>query len=281
VDYFQVINVDSLVSSGEVTMNGTVVLANSNFSATEAAFRITASGSSQTPTQAGTLMQLTNKPNVPARVLIDSFGTSNTAYSIIAGRAARGTVDAPTATQNNDILLRIAGNSYGDTGYAPFGDARIDFVATENHSDTNRGSRIRFWNTPTGSNVVSEIASFNGDSVTFTGTVAPTKGFIYTPNIYPSAQTAITISFENDSVVRAQTSAGLVMTLSSFVVGKSVEAWITNRSGLSQTFTHGCTATNSTDNSTTYTIPSTSTIFVKYWCMDGTLANTFVAITHA
>jgi hypothetical protein len=264
-----------------LTVNGTVVLANTNFVTTEAAFRITGTGSSQTPTQAGTLMQLTGKSNVPARVLIDSIGTSNTAYSLIAGRTARGTVDTPTATQNNDILLRIAGNSYGDTGYAPFGDARIDFVATENHSDTARGSRIRFWNTPNGSNVVNEIASFNGDSVTFTGTVAPTKGFIYTPNIYPSAQTAVTISFANDSVVRAQTSAGLVVTLSSFITGKSVEAWITNRAGTSQTFTHGCTATNSTDNSTTYTIPSTSTIFVKYWCMDGTLANTFVAITHA
>jgi len=281
ISYSQYINVDSLVSSGNVTVNGTIVLANTNFAATEAAFRITASGSSRTPTQAGTLIQLTNKPNVPARMLIDSFGTSNTAYSLIAGRTARGTVDAPTATQNNDILLRIAGNSYGDTGYAPFGDARIDFVATENHSDTNRGSRIRFWNTPTGSNVVNEIASFNGDSVTFTGTVAPVKGFIYTPNIYPSAQTAVTISFANDSVVRAQTSAGLVVTLSSFVVGKSVEAWITNTAGGNQTFTHGCSATNSTVNSTTYAIPATSTIFVKYWCMDGTLANTFVAITHA
>jgi hypothetical protein len=224
---------------------------------------------------------LTGKTNVPARVLIDSVGTSNTAYSLIAGRTARGTVGAPTATQNNDILLRIAGNSYGTTGYAPFGDARIDFVATENHSDTNRGSRIRFWNTPIGTNTVNEIASFNGDSVTFTGTVAPVKGFIYTPNIYPGAQTAVTISFSNDSVVRAQTSAGLVVTLSSFVVGKSVEAWITNIAGGGQTFTHGCTATNSTVNSTTYNIPATSTIFVKYWCMDGTLANTFVAITHA
>ena len=266
--------------SNNLTVNGTVVLANTNFDTTEAAFRITGTGSSQTPTQSGTLMQLTSKQNTPARVLIDSIGTSNTSYSIIAGRTARGTVDAPTATQNNDILLRIAGNSYGTTGYAPFGDARIDFVATENHSDTNRGSRIRFWNTPTGSNVVSEIASFNGDSVTFTGTVAPTKGFIYTPNIYPSAQTAVTISFANDSVVRAQTSAGLVVTLSSFVVGKSVEAWITNTAGGGQTFTHGCSATNSTVNSTTYSIPATSTIFVKYWCMDGTLANTFVAITH-
>jgi len=267
--------------SNNLAVNGTAVLANSNFSSTEAAFRITASGSSQTPTQAGTLMQLTGKSNVPARVLIDSVGTSNTAYSLIAGRTARGTVGAPTATQNNDILLRIAGNSYGDTGYAPFGDARIDFVATENRSDTNRGSRIRFWNTPTGSNVVNEIASFNGDSVSFTGTVAPTKGFIYTPNIYPSSQTAITIDFANNSVVRAQTSAGLVVTLSSFVAGKVVEAWITNTAGNGQTFTHGCSAINSTINSTTYSIPATSSIFVKYWCMDGTLANTFVAITHA
>ena len=265
--------------SNNLTVNGTIVLANTNFSTTEAAFRITGTGSSQTSTQSGTLMQLTSKQNTPARVLIDSIGTSNTSYSIIAGRTARGTVDTPTATQNNDILLRIAGNSYGTTGYAPFGDARIDFVATENHSDTARGSRIRFWNTPVGSNVVNEIASFNGDSVTFTGTVAPVKGFIYTPNIYPSSQTAITISFTNDSVVRAQTSAGLVVTLSSFVVGKSVEAWITNTSGTNQTFTHGCSAINSTVNSTTYTIPSTSSIFVKYWCMDGTLANTFVAIT--
>jgi hypothetical protein len=271
----------SLNISNNLTVNGTVVLANTNFANTEAAFRITATGSSQTPTQEGTLVQLTGKTNVPARVLIDSVGTSNTAYSLIAGRTARGTVGAPTATQNNDILLRIAGNSFGTTGYAPFGDARIDFVATENRSDTNRGSRIRFWNTPIGTNTVNEIASFNGDSVTFTGTVAPTKGFIYTPNIYPSAQTAVTISFANDSVVRAQTSAGLVVTLSSFVVGKSVEAWITNIAGGGQTFTHGCTATNSTVNSTTYNIPATSTIFVKYWCMDGTLANTFVAITHA
>jgi hypothetical protein len=122
--------------------------------------------------------------------------------------------------------------------------------------------------------------NISGD-LTANGTVAPVKGFIYTPNIYPSAQTAVTISFANNSVVRAQTSAGLVVTLSSFVVGKSVEAWITNTAGGNQTFTHGCSATNSTVNSTTYAIPATSTIFVKYWCMDGTLANTFVAITHA
>lgn len=261
------------------TVNGTVILANTNFAATEAAFRITATGSSQTPTQAGTLMQLTGKANTPGRVLIDSFGTSqNTAYSIIAGRSARGTVDAPTATQNNDILLRIAGNSYGTTGYAPFGAARIDFVASENQTDTNRGSRIIFYNTPTGSNVVNEIASFNAESVTFTGVVNPSKGFIYTPIELPGAQTAVTIDFANNSIVRCNTSAGVTVTFTNYTAGKVVELWITNTAGTGQTFTHGCSAINSTVNSTTYNIPATSSILARYYSFDAALANTFVAI---
>jgi hypothetical protein len=281
VAYFQTVNVDSLVSSGKVTMNGTVVLANTNFSATESAFTITGAGSSQTPTQAGTLMQLTSKANTPARVLVDSFGTSNTAYPVIAGRNARGTVTSPTATQNNDILLRIAGNSYGTTGYAPFGDARIDFVATENHSDTNRGSRIRFWNTPTGSNVVNEIASFNTDSVYFTGTVAPEKGFIYSPTVLPGAQTAFTINFATTSLIKASLSADLTITLSNYVYGKVVEVWLTNTGGTTRTITHGCTATNSSENSATFTMPGTSSAYLRYFSIDGDNANTFVAIQHA
>jgi len=267
--------------TGTVTVNSTMVLANSLFSATESAFTITAAGSSQTPTQAGTLMQLTSKANTPARVLIDSFGTSNTAYPVIAGRNARGTVTSPTATQNNDILLRIAGNSYGTTGYAPFGDARIDFVATENHSDTNRGSRIRFWNTPAGSNVVNEIASFNADSVYFTGTVSPEKGFIYTPTVLLGAQTAFTIDFSTTSLIKATLTADLTITLSNYVYGKVVEVWLTNTGGLTRTITHGCTATNSSENSATFTMPGTSSAYLRYFSIDGDNANTFVAIQHA
>jgi hypothetical protein len=267
--------------TGTVTVNSTMVLANSLFSATEAAFTITAAGSSQTPTQAGTLMQLTSKANTPARVLVDSFGTSNTAYPIIAGRNARGTVTSPTATQNNDILLRIAGNSYGTTGYAPFGDARIDFVATENHSDTNRGSRIRFWNTPIGSNVVNEIASFNADSVYFTGTVGPQKGFIYTPTVLPGAQTAFTIDFSTTSLIKASLAADLTITLSNYVHGKVVEVWLTNTGGVTRTITHGCTATNSSENSATFAMPGTSSAYLRYFSIDGDNANTFVAIQHA
>jgi hypothetical protein len=99
--------------------------------------------------------------------------------------------------------------------------------------------------------------------------------------IYPSSQTAITIDFTDGPMVRAQTAAGLVVTLSNLSAGREVVAWITNTSGGNQTFTHGCSATNSTVNSTTYAIPATSTIFARYMCIDGTAQNTFVAIVHA
>jgi hypothetical protein len=215
-------------------------------------------------------------------LIIDSFGVNqNTAYSIIAGRSARGTVDAPTASQSGDVLMRFAGNGYGSTGFAPLGVGRIDIVATENYTDTNRGSKIVFYNNLTGSNTPAEIATFNATSVDIAGYVNPQKGFVYTPTVYPAAQTAITIDIANNSVVRAQTAAGLVVTLTNLLAGKEVVAWITNTSGFSQTFTHGLSALNSTLNATTYSIPSTSTILARYMSIDGTTQNTFVAVTHA
>jgi hypothetical protein len=158
---------------------------------------------------------------------------------------------------------------------------RIDFVATENHTDTARGSRIRFWNTPTGSNVVNEIASFNADSVYFTGTVAPEKGFIYSPTILVGNQTAFTIDFSTTSLIKATLAADCTISLSNYVIGKVVEVWLTNTGGLTRTITHGCTATNSSENATTFTMPGTSSAYLRYFSIDGDNANTFVAIQHA
>ena len=268
--------------SGVVSMNSQVVITNTTFSATQAALTISATPNVAAPTQAGTLLHLSSKANTPGRLIIDSFGVNqNTAYSIIAGRSARGTVDAPTASQSGDILMRFAGNGYGTTGYAPLGVGRIDIVASENYTDTARGSQIIFYNNLVGTNTPIQIATFNGASAQFQGYVNPQRGFVYTPLVYPAAQTAITIDIANNSLVRAQTATGLTVTLSNLLAGKEVVAWITNTAGGNQTFTHGLPALNSTVNATTYTIPGTSTILVRYMCIDGTSQNTFVAITHA
>ena len=267
--------------SGDGFVNGTFTLANSNFGATESAMTITATGTVQTVSQAGTMLHITGKANTPSRIIFDSFSTDGSAYAVVAGRTARGTVTSPTATQNNDILMRLAGNGWGTTGFAPLGVARIDIVASENYTDSARGSRILFYNIVNGSNTVQEIASFNADSVRFDGTVQPNKGFIYVPTILEGSQTAFTINFSTTSLIKCNIAADCAITLSNYVNGKVVEVWITNTSGSNRTVTHGCSAVNSTVNSTTVTVPATSSAYLRYFSIDGDNANTFVAIQSA
>jgi hypothetical protein len=267
--------------SGDGYVNGTLILANSTFGATESAMTIQATQTVQIPSQSGTMLHISGKANTPSRIIFDAFSTDGSAYSVVAGRTARGTVVTPTATQNNDVLMRFSGNGWGTTGFAPLGVARIDIIATENYTDSARGSMIKFYNMATGSNTIQEIASFNADSIHFTGYVYPEKGFIYAPRTFAGAQTAISIDFANTAVIRANTSAGLTVSFSNYVQGKVVELWVTNTAGTNQTFTHGCSALNSTVNATTYTIPGTSTIVAKYMCFGTDVANVLVQVVHA
>jgi hypothetical protein len=267
--------------SGDGFVNGTFTMANSNFGATESALTIKATATVQTPSQPGTMLHITGKANTPSRIIFDSFSTDGSAYGLIAGRTARGTVVSPTATQNNDILMRMAGNGWGTTGFAPLGVARIDIVATENYSDTNRGSKIVFYNVPNGSNTVNEIASFNADHVDFTGVVSPSKGFIYTPRILTGAQTAITIDFATDSMIRATYSSTLTMSFSNYTAGKVVEVWLTNTAGTGQSINLGIQANNSTTGSATLSVASQRSAKLQYFSIDGDLSNTFCAITYA
>ena len=274
------------VFAGGLTITGNVVTQSyidfnsSTFDPTKALVNITASNNFTVvaPSNTNYMLHITGKANTVTRVVIDSFGQNT--YPLVAGRMGRGSADLPAATQNNDVMMRIVGNGYTGTQFPSSSPTKIDFVAAENFSDTNRGTQIQFWNTTVGSNTLQKIATFNADSVTFTGSVYPTKGFIYTPTVYPGAQTAITIDMTNGPLVRAQTAAGLTVTLSNLTAGKLIELWVTNTSGFSQTFTHGISAINSTTNSTTYSIPGTSSILARYMCIDGTLANTLVAVVH-
>jgi hypothetical protein len=267
--------------SGDGFVNGTFVLANSTFGASEAALTIRATSTSQTLSQNGTMLHITGKANTPSRIIFDAFSSDGSAYGIVAGRTARGTVESPTATQNNDILMRLAGNGWGTTGFAPLGVARIDIVATENYTDAARGSKIVFYNVQEGTNTVNRIAEFNANTIDFTGTVKPEKGFIFVPTILAGSQTAFTIDFSTTSLIKANIAADCAITLSNYVPGKVVEVWITNTSGSNRTVTHGCSAQNSTENSTTVTLSATSSAYLRYFSIGSDGANTFVAITAA
>lgn len=262
--------------TGAVTVNSTMLLANSNFNATEAALTISASPTVATPSNDGYMIHISGKNGVPSRIVSDSYGSNS--YIVFAGRAARGNVSYPTALQANDVIVRFSGNGYGATGYSPLGTGRIDFVASENYTDTAKGSRIEFWNVPIGSNTLTKIATFNGDSVDFTGAVKPEKGFVYSPNVR-STITTFTLDFNRDSLIKFDVNADATITLSNYVYGKVVEVWITNSAAQNKTITHGCLANNSTSKLTTFTIGANACAHLKYFSIDGDQANTFVSIT--
>ena len=271
----------NLTVTGSVTSLGFLDFNSSTFPTNQAFVQITGSDNAVTvaPSNTNYMLQITGKANSVTRVVVDSFGANT--YPLIAGRMGRGSAALPAAAANNDVLMRVVGNGYTGTQFAASSPSKIDFVATENFTDSNRGTAIQFWNTPNGSNTIQKIAQFNANEVSFTGAVNPSKGFIYSPLIYPGAQTAITIDFTNSPLLRAQTATGLTATLSNFVAGKMVEIWVTNTSGQNQTFTHGVSAINSTIGAASYAIPSSTTICARYVCLDGSLANTMCAIIKA
>lgn len=269
----------SLRIANNLTVNGTVVLANSNFSATEAALVISATSTVATPANDGYMLQISGKTGVASRVVNESYGTG--VYSLFAGRSARGNVTNPTAVQTGDVIARYSASGYGTTKYQPLGTGRMDIVAAENFTDTATGSQIQFWNCPVGSNTLTNIATLNGDSATFTGVINPEKGFALTPNVRSGITNTLNIDFSTDSLFKVTIDNTATVNLSGYTTGKIVEVWMVNSSGTSRTVTHGCLATNSTTNATNFTIPATSCAYLKYFSIDGDNANTFVSIVHA
>ena len=236
-------------------------------------------GAQVAPASDGYMVHVTGKDGIANKIIFDSFGTG--AYPLVAGRSARGSANTPLATQNNDVLMRVSSGGWGTTGFAPLGSGRIDFVATENYTDSARGSKIVFYNVVNGTNTISEIATFNATSAEFFGAINPQKGLIYTPRVINDVVTDLNVNYANDSLIKSNVQSTFTITHSNFTAGKVVEVWLTNISGSTETVTHGLSATNSTTNSTTFTMPSTSSAYMRFFSIDGDLANTFVSIINA
>lgn len=211
------------------------------------------------------------------RIVSESYGTGSSIYSAFIGRRGRGTAEAPSAVQTGDIITRLGGNGYGATKFSQFSDARIEFVATETHTDASKGTHIQFWVTESGSNVATQIGSMTGNTVFFAGTVNPQKGFIFSANVNGTVL-AKTIDFSKDSLIKFDVNDNATISLSNYVAGKVVEVWITNSAAQNKTITHGCLATNSTAKSTTFTILAQSCAYLRYFSIDGDQANTYVSI---
>ena len=171
------IKIGNTSDTGFLIIGRTVQIRTQNLN-TESALLINGSLSNIVPTEyPNTLMHTINVPGYDSVTLKDNFSGSGGNFAGMQGRNARGTIQAPTATQSGDVLFRLSGVGYGatgfDTAFGTQGGSRIDFRATDNYTDTAKGSDIHFWTTQPGTSSTVNSGSidyrgFNGNSFTFT-----------------------------------------------------------------------------------------------------------------
>ena len=269
--------------TGSVNANGFISIINPSVTDNSVFLKISgaAGGASQPPANPGYTVHTTSIDGIGNRIVADAFGSAANNYSSFIGRRGRGTAASPSALQSGDVITRLSGNGFGATKFSQYGDGRIEIVAAENFTDTSKRTKIDFYTTETGSNSATVIASFNGSNATFNGVVSPQKGFIYTPNVVSSNVTTFGIDIANNAIYKLSCNTTTVnLTLSGFQYGKVVEVWLTNLGGQQSTVNTGCFAINSTKNSATFNLPATSSAYLKYFSINGDLANTFVSIIH-
>jgi hypothetical protein len=126
----------------------------------------------------GTLLQLTGQDGQSTRVSMDTFGGSTNTYALIAGRAARGTVDAPTATQSGDTLFRISVQGYGTTGFVS-SIGRIALAAKQTFTDSAAGTEVVFQTTPLNSTTIGTSAKIDDTGLVLTGTTNVNSGVTF------------------------------------------------------------------------------------------------------
>jgi len=195
------------VPSQVMTMNGTVIMQNSNFASNVSAVRIDASnnGVAAVTTSSGTMLQLSGKDGGYAtRMIIDNYNFGNTsAYPLIAGRTARGNSSNPTPVLAGDILIRWGGNGYSNT-FGLTGGASIDYLAAENYTDSTKGSTITFNTTQNGTNNRTTTATLNTSLFAVSSNTTTANTII--ANTYAFSNTS------NTGVVTQQTSKSTSVT---------------------------------------------------------------------
>jgi hypothetical protein len=157
-------------------------------------------GSYQPVTNAGGLLHLTSNDEQSARLTVDAFGSGS--FVSYVSRKARGTAASPLPVQAGDVMLRMATAGWTGTGYGistPGVAAATTFeiVALDNFTTSSIGSRMHFYNAPSGS--VTRTLSATIDT---TGITIPSSSrFFGTASWASNAQTASYINPLNQNVI--------------------------------------------------------------------------------
>ena len=183
------------------------------------------------------------------------------------------------------------------------GGASIDVIATENYTDTARGTKLNILVTNPGTNVRSTIASFASNNITLTGNVIANSSITdtsYFSNIkinngitYPvkilTANTTQYIDYANGSLQLIYVTGTTTIVHQNITPGRNYLIIAHNNSGVDQTINLGvptlnCTATR--DKNGKYNAPANSIpIFAgtsasyQFISFATDLANTYCVVT--
>lgn len=117
-----------------------------------------------------TLVHIASVDGASNRLLLDTFGTS--VSSNITMRAARGTASTLSAMQSEDILGQLSWWGYGSTAYSN-AQAAIRATAANNWTDTEQGTYLSFFTTPTTSSTTPERMRIDPSGNVGIGTTIP------------------------------------------------------------------------------------------------------------
>ena len=171
--------------NGNTTTTGSFIMTNSTFASNSYAIGIigSSSGQTQAPIADGTMLQITGKDNTNSKLIVDAAGPG--VYALFNGRSMRGLANTPSALLSGDTIVRYGGNGYGTTGFGSgvgVGGAKIDYVAAENFTDTQKGTNIIIASTPVGSNALVTAVTIAGNNVTFANNVTVTNNLTVSAN---------------------------------------------------------------------------------------------------
>jgi hypothetical protein len=167
--------------TANVSVTGIVSITSNLGNANIAAQIITADDSYINTNQPGVMIHITGQTVNPTRLYIDGAGSNN--YAAYIGRHYNGTPTSPSQVLANTVVSRFGANPYGVSGFAPISTTRIDMMTVEDQTSTNKGSQILLAATPLGSNVIANVAVFNGTGLSVVGNVRASTAISAAGNI--------------------------------------------------------------------------------------------------
>ncbi len=107
--------------------------------------------------QAGTIFHLINQGAVNGRISFDTYNSGSTAGAIFQGRRSRGVASSPSHPLLNDVLVTLAADGYGDTGYHNISTGSFSIkAASSNWSQTSAPTKLTMSTTTEGSTALQE-----------------------------------------------------------------------------------------------------------------------------